>query len=360
MSGRLTISLSAIVQNYQTLAAGIGAAAGTVAAAKAGVAGVVKANAYGLGLQEVSQALYKAGCRDYFVASASEAVLLRRSLGGVNIFVFHGATLNTLQELLDAEATPVLNTQAQIECWNSTGKPAALHIDTGMQRLGLSVNQVSAATANLQFEPVLIMSHFARADEQDPDVTQQQTQQFEKATIELRRRYPTARLSFSNSAATLAGGVGDDLCRPGIALYGGNPYTQADNPMQPVVTLEGQVLQIREVAKATAVGYGGSFVTCRTTRIASIGVGYADGLPRLLSNTGNVVLRGQRCPIVGRVSMDMIQVDVTDVDAVVEGDWAELMGVNIFVDEVARQAQTIGYEVLTGLDAARRLRRVYT
>lgn len=358
MSGRLTISLNAIVENYEILCTAVGM--GTAVGTKVGVAGVVKANAYGLGLEQVSAALYKAGCRDYFVASALEAVLLRRLLGGVNIFVFNGVTINTLQELLDAQATPVLNTQAQIECWNSTGKPAALHIDTGMQRLGLSVNRVSAATANLQFEPVLLMSHFACADEQDPAVAQHQTQQFEKATIELRRRYPAARLSFSNSAATLAGGVGDDLYRPGIALYGGNPYAQASNPMQPVVTLEGQVMQIREVAEGTAVGYGGSFVTCRTTRIASIGVGYADGLPRLLSNTGNAVLRGQRCPIIGRVSMDMIQVDVTDVDAVVEGDWAELIGGNIFVDEVARQAQTISYEVLTGLDAARRLQRVYT
>jgi alanine racemase len=359
MSGRLTISLAAIVQNYQTLRAGI-ESAGVGASEATGIAGVVKANAYGLGLEQVSEALYIAGCRSYFVATASEAVQLRCLLDDVNIFVFNGVTPSTLEELLDSRITPVLNTQTQIECWNPTGKPGAIHIDTGMERLGLGVSQVRAATANLQFEPVLLLSHFARADEQDPDVAQRQTQAFETATTELRRRYPTVRLSFSNSAATLAGGVGDDLCRPGIALYGGNPYVHADNPMQPTVTLEGQVLQIREVAEGTAVGYGGSFVTSRTTRIASIGVGYADGVPRLLSNNGNAVLRGQRCPIVGRVSMDMVQVDVTDVEGIVEGSWAELVGDGIGIDEVAEQAQTIGYEVLTGLDAARRLERVYT
>lgn len=345
----LTVSLAAIGANYETVSSHAGCDA----------AAVVKADAYGLGVAAVAPYLLAQGCREFFVATADEAQRLRGLCAEATIYVLEGVRPATLQVLCDSKAIPVLNTAAQIDLWQSVGQAAALHIDTGMQRLGLPPD-TAMALGHLGFEVVLLVTHFACADAQDPDQALAQVQEFEQSSLGLRRAFPQARLSCSNSAASLAGGVGEHLVRAGVAMYGGNPFSGVANPMLPVVALRGPVLQVREVAAGVAVGYGASFITARATRLATVGIGYADGLPRLLSNAGQACIGDERVPIVGRISMDMVQLDVTDLSGgVVEGDEAELIGPQITVEDVAQQAQTLGYEVLTGLDAARRLERHY-
>lgn len=350
MSGRLSISLTALAANYKHLQQACGAK----------VAGVVKANAYGLGLQQVAQKLVSVGCSDFFVATLNEGLALRKSLPGVCIYVLEGVRPETLAPMLEMNLTPVLNSHTQVRCWAGSDAAAALHIDTGMQRLGLPLDDVAGIAADINFDISLLMSHFARADEQDPTAVQQQEQRFESAMLKLKGRFADATVSMSNSAAALSGGLGDGLVRGGIALYGGNPFSDAPNPMQPVVRLEGQILQLREVPAGTPVGYGGSFTASKPTRLATVGVGYADGLPRLLSNCGRAFVADAYCPIVGRVSMDMLHLDVSETPQVQEGDWAELVGSAVGLDEVAGHAQTLSYEVLTQLNAARRLEQIYT
>lgn len=350
MSGRLTISLAALAANYRYLSESCGSR----------VAGVVKANAYGLGLEPVARELARQHCAEFFVATISEGVVLRDILPTHIIFVLEGADESTRETCLTHQLIPVLNSIEQITCWQGSGQPAALHIDSGMQRLGLAAQDVSEALTLIDFELIHIMSHFARADEQDPALAQVQVQQFEQASRPFRQCFPAAEISMSNSAAACAGGVGEDVVRGGIALYGGNPFSGVDNPMQPVVRLEGRILQLRDAPAGSAVGYGGAFVCPQDLRLATVGIGYADGVPRLLSDRGEVLVGKQRCPIVGRVSMDMLHVDVTALPAVQSGQWVEVMGATIGVDEVAAHATTLGYEILTGLDGARRLERVYS
>jgi len=335
LTSRLRIDLGALAANYRLFRRATADA----------VAGVVKADGYGLGAGRVAGALWQAGCRDYFVASAAEGRDLRGAVPEARIFVFEGALADSAAVLIDDELIPVLNHPAQAELWRRAGgaRPAAVHVDTGMHRLGFPVSVTVDELGGL--DVVLLVTHLACADDPGHPMNQRQLAAFAAVS----QRLPGVPVSIGNSAGTLAGApFAGDLARPGIGLYGGNPYVQAESPMQPVVTLEGQVLQVRQVAAGDSIGYGASFTAAEPMEVAVVGLGYGDGLPRLLSNRGMAALLGQRRPIVGRVSMDLTAVDVTGLGAQT-GDWVEFIGAAVTVDEVAAWAQTIPYEVLTGL-----------
>ena len=339
MSGRVRISLAALAANYERLCR---KASGRVGA-------VVKADAYGLGVAHVAPKLQSLGCSTFFVATSAEGAALRQVLPDVRIYVFEGVNPQTCDTMVQASLTPVLNTPAQVETWSPIGRPAALHIDTGMQRLGFSyVDGPNKGVPDTPFNVDLMISHFARADEPTHPSVAEQLYRAQAAYAVLSKKHPKAQLSLCNSAGLLESRGPEDIGRAGIALYGGNPFDELPNPMTSVVTLEARVIQLRDVPAGVPVGYGGTFVTEHPTRLAVVGVGYADGYPRGLSNSANVYVAGRRCPVVGRVSMDLTVVDVTTAD-VAEGDWVELMGPHIGVDEIAAAMNTISYEILTGL-----------
>ena len=338
MTGRLTISLTALAANYNALCR----------LAQGDVAAVVKADGYGLGAVRIARHLLSAGCREFFVASCAEGAALREALGAGVIYVLEGALPETVEELLQSELIPVLNTPAQIEIWSQTGAACAVHVDTGMQRIGLPWADAVQALADTSLKLDLLISHFARADEPDSAENREQMARIQPVFEALRTRYPELRLSLNNSAALSRGLGAEHLGRAGIGLYGGNPFHSGRSTQCPVARLEGRILQVRDVAAGQAVGYGGRFVPAKPGRLATVGIGYADGVPRLLSDRGRVFIAGEYRPIVGRISMDMIHVDIGELPAA-EGDWVEVMGANVSVDEVAEHAQTIAYEVLTGL-----------
>jgi alanine racemase len=344
LSARLRIDLSALGANYATFQRH----------AAPGVAGaVVKADAYGLGLSPVSRALWQGGCRDFFVASAEEGMGLRAELPDAAIYVFEGALPGTMADLCAGGLIPVLNHTAQADLWRTSGggRPAAVHVDTGMHRLGFDHDVRASAFRGIRV--CLLVTHLACADEPEHPLTVLQLQRLSRVRDEL----PGVPVSIGNSAAVLQGPqFAGDLCRPGVGLYGGNPYLRESSPVRPVVTLEAPILQIRQVVPGDSVGYGATFSATAAMELAIVGAGYGDGVPRLLSNRGEVAWRGQRCAIVGRVSMDLTTVDVTGCGAQV-GDWVEIFGTTVLVDEVAAWAQTIPYEILTGL--GQRPRRVY-
>jgi alanine racemase len=239
------------------------------------------------------------------------------------------------------------------------GLPAALHIDTGMTRLGLDGHDVATLKERAAFarlEIACAVTHFACADERDHPLTEKQLARFEELSAQL----PGAPTSIGNSAAVFLGArYCGDLARPGIALYGGNPFSEGKSPVEPVASLLGRVLQIRELHEAASVGYGATYEARKGMRIATVGVGYADGYPRAMGNRGEVSFKGKRLPVVGRVSMDLLTIDVSSVGAtdIGVGDYVELFGTEVPVDEVALACDTIDYEILTGLGD--RLERVY-
>ena len=327
---RLTIDLDALAANYRRLRD-----VGTE-----GAAAVVKANAYGLGVAPVARRLAEEGCRQFFVATEAEGRELRRVLPDTetfDIFVFSGV-------VHDQGLIPVVNHAGQI----GPG-PVALHVDTGMHRLGF--DEFDAARIPADVEVRLLVTHLACADTPEHPLNGEQLARFQAVAA----RFPGVPASMANSAAMLTGVAG--IGRPGIGLYGGNPYATRDNPMRCVATLEGEILQVRNVPAGVSLGYGGTHVTARDTVIAVIGIGYADGVPRALSNRGWVALERIRAPIVGRVSMDLTLVDVTDLPPVQPGDWMEFFGHNVGIDEVAGWAGTISYEILTGVGD--RVSRIY-
>jgi alanine racemase len=350
MTGRLRIDLGALTANYALF---------RTAARPGRAAAVVKADGYGIGAPAVARALWSAGCRDFFVASAAEGARLREGLPDATIFVFEGALEDTASILVHHRLRPVLNHRAQLETWrrHGGGGVAAVHVDTGMHRLGFTPD---VAAAEFHGVPIcLLITHLACADEPDHPLNALQMERLRQ----VRRRFPGVPVSVGNSAGVLAGrrlaGAGEpieDLGRPGIGLYGGNPFAHGPSPVRPVVTLEGRILQLRSVAPGESVGYGAAFTATHPMAVAIVGVGYADGLPRLLSDRGEAALDGRRCRIVGRVSMDLTTIDVTGATARI-GDWVELFGNNVLVDEVAAWAQTVPYEILTRLGP--RLAREY-
>lgn len=348
--GLLTIDLNALVANYRTIAARV---------APARAAGVVKADGYGLGARHVADALYDAGCRDFFVALAAEASALRPTLpADVRLFVLNGIAPGEEVPLIAAEAIPVLNAPADIARWSAaarmTGRrlPAAVQVDSGMSRLGLTPDEVAAIAVDAALldgiEVVLVMSHLACGDEPDSTANAAQRARFE----ELAAMLPDAPRSLANSGGSFLGaGFHGDLVRPGIALYGGTPQVTGEQIMRPVVALDARIAQVRTVPAGTGVGYGLTSVADHDRRIATLSYGYADGWPRMLSNRGAAYVAGVRAPIAGRVSMDSICVDVTDVppDVLARTAHAELIGPHQTIDRVAADAGTIAYEILTGL-----------
>jgi alanine racemase len=349
-SGTLRIDLDALARNYALL---------RTCAAPAECAAVVKADAYGLGVAPVIQRLLREGCRQFFVATLAEAREARALAPDAEIAVFEGAVDGAPDALAALRVRPVLNSLEQVTRWRGRGR-ALLHIDTGMNRLGLSAADVAELAREGErlrgIELDYVMTHLACADEPEHPQNRAQLEAFDA----LRRQLPAARTSIGNSAGTLLDAAyRGDLVRPGIALYGGNPFSDRANPMEPVVTLVGRILQIREIGQPQPVGYGATYLAAPPARLAVVGVGYADGYSRSLGNRAAAAIGGERVPVVGRVSMDLICVDVGNLprEAVGVGGEVELIGPTVSVNEVAEAAGTISYEILTGL--GRRLAREY-
>jgi len=352
-AARLTVRLGAIVANYRTYCRMTGPCA---------VAAVVKADAYGMGAAAVAPALAGAGCDTFFVARLAEGVALRGILPQARIIVLDGAQADAVPALLTHRLIPALNSLSDIAAWSAaanaarTTLDAVIHVDTGMNRLGLAADELAIlsgqSAARLSgLNIVLVMSHLACGDEASP-MNAQQLSRFKQALAML----PPAPASLAASHGAFLGmEYHFDLVRPGVALYGANPQNTAQNLMQPVAILTGKVLQIRGIDTGDSVGYAATFRAKRPTMLATVALGYADGIPRTLSNTGAAAIAGGRAPIVGRVSMDLITLDVTGID-VAPGDEAELLGDTVSLSEVAAAAGTNEYEILTRL---RRMPRVY-
>jgi alanine racemase len=364
--GLLTIDLAALAANWRTLRDRAGGAE---------CSAVVKADAYGLGIEEAVPALFNAGCRTFFVAHLSEAIRARAATPQAKIYVLNGLLPGTAGTYAQHGLRPVLGSQDEIAEWagfcraQSLKLPAAIHVDTGMNRLGLSVAEGLALRDDARrddFEPALLMSHLVSAEEPENPINIRQIEAF--AT--LRQALPGMRASLANSSGIfLPQKPHYDLVRPGIALYGGNPTPAYLNPMQPVVELLGRIVQIRTVREGDTVGYNAQWTARGERRLAVISVGYADGYIRAAGATdakrrdgvlaGEAIVAGRRCPFAGRVSMDLIIVDIGEVPdgAVKRGDSVTLIGGELTVDEVGRRAGTISYEILTSL--GRRYARAY-
>ena len=326
------------------------------AASGAQVAAVVKADAYGVGLAGALPAL---SCDSYFVARLEEAIALRALAPRARIFVLDGATGDTAPALIAHRLVPVLGSLAQIACWQQAGGgDAALHVDTGMNRLGLPPQELSVLAAEAKtrlagIKPLLVMSHLACADDPGAAMNATQLARFRAALAML----PAMPASLAASSGIFLGpDYHFDLVRPGIGLYGGNPHPGRANPMQPVVRLAAPILQLRPIAPGESVGYGATFVAARPMTIATIALGYADGVLRAASPGASAMVQGRPAPFVGRVSMDLVTLDVTGLDVAV-GDDVELFGPALPLDEAATAWGTISYELLTGL--SRRIPRVY-
>ncbi|MFK0330346.1 alanine racemase [Rhizobium sp. NPDC090275] len=356
---RLTVDLAALTDNWRDMARRSG---------KARAAAVVKADAYGTGMEDAGEALYLAGARDFFVATVDEGVTLRLYAPDARIFVLAGIWPGTERRFFENDLVPVVSSEEQLAFWMAVlaeygDYPCALHVDTGFNRLGLDMDDAIALADDVSrpasFAPVLVMSHLACGDDPSSAMNRQQLESFRKVSA----AYEGIDSSLSASAGIFLGSdYHFDLTRPGIALYGGEAVSGMANPMRPVVTAEARVIQVRDVKAGQGVGYGRALELTRDSRLAIASVGYADGYLRSQSS-GGVPLRqvtpqgghgfiaGRRVPIAGRVTMDLTIFDITDLPAkaVNAGDYVELFGKNIAVDDVARAAGTIGYEVLTSM-----------
>ncbi|MEI6560048.1 MAG: alanine racemase [Rhodospirillaceae bacterium] len=353
----LTVSLGAVVANWRALGSRLD---------RAECAAVVKADAYGLGAARVAPALAAAGCSTFFVALLDEGAALRPLLPGATIIALSGLLPGAEADHAGLAIVPVLNSLGDIARWQDyarqTGEaqPAWIHLDTGMNRLGLCAGEaVTLAAEPERLDGIRVlgwMSHLACADQRFHPASSAQLGRFHQHLA----RLPKARRSLANSSGLCRGRAFHlDLVRPGAALYGINPTPETDNPQQPVIQFAARVLQVRPVDTGMTVGYGAGHDVVRRGRVATIAAGYADGWLRSLGNRGRVYFGGRPAPVVGRISMDLITVDVTDLpEALVRpGDWAELIGPHHTVDQVAAEAGTIGYDVLTGL--SRRCHRVW-
>lgn len=350
----LDIDLGAIVANWRLLAA---------RAAPAACAAVVKANGYGLGAVEVARALAAAGCGRFYVATLDEGIALRAALGPEpEIAVFNGPLLGSAPEFVAARLAPVLNDPGQIAAWEDvadrSGKPAAMiHVDTGLNRLGLSLAEFDALAERLRGPGYsMLISHLACAETPGHALNAQQRDRFRAA----RQRLPGLRAGLAASSGIFLGpDYHFDEVRPGTALYGVNPCPGGPNPMRPVVRLSARIVQLRKIDRGESVGYGAAHVMDGPGILATAAIGYADGWPRSLSHRGCGWLAGKRVPLLGRVSMDLATFDVSAVNsaALQPGAMIELLGDHYGVDDVAADAGTIGYEILTALGS--RYHRIY-
>jgi alanine racemase len=359
--GVLTIDLAAMVGNWRDLAA---------RAAPAECAAVVKADGYGCGIAPVAQALAKSGCRTFFVAELTEAHNVRKVAPGTDIYVLNGLWPGAGPAFADANLRPVIGSLAELDEWHQFCSGAgwrggaALHVDTGMNRLGITPEEAAEVAAREQpnVNIGLLMSHFACAEEPSHPLNAKQMAEFR----DVRALFPKIPGSLANSSGIFLGpDAHHDLVRPGVALYGANPTPGHMNLMRAVVRLDGRIVQVRDVPLGETVGYGATWTVQRPTRLAIVALGYADGFLRAASASDTKpgaegIVAGRRCPLAGRISMDLLALDVTDLpeDVPRRGDFATLLGDDIGVDDLASHASTIAYEVLTSL--GRRYRRVYT
>ena len=356
---RLTVDLGALVENWRDLARRSG---------KARTSAVVKADAYGLGIEDVGETLYAAGARDFFVATADEGATLRLYAPEARIFVLSGIWPGMERRFFENDLVPVIASEEQLTFWMSVlsdygDYPCALQVDTGFNRLGLPMDDAIALADDVSrpasFAPVLVMSHLACGDDPSNAMNGQQLEAFRKVSA----AFEGIEASLANSAGIFLGAdYHFDLTRPGIATYGGEAVPGMANPMRPVATAEARIIQTRSVKAGETVGYGRALQLTRDSRLAIVSAGYADGYMRSQSSAG-VPLRqtgiagghgfiaGHKVPVAGRITMDLTIFDVTDLpeNLARAGDYVELFGKNILVDEAAKAAGTIGYEMLTSM-----------
>ncbi len=365
---RITIDLNAMAKNWQKFAE---------LAPKSETGAVVKANAYGLGLEQVAPALWKAGCRTFFVALVQEGINVRQLLPEARIFILGGLFPDAASACIEHDLIPLLGSHPEIETWHGATKgqtsvaPCGIQTDTGMNRLGFSFEEAMTLLAdpvptkalNLQ----LIMSHIACGDEPDDPLNALQLERFKQ----IRDLVPSVPASLANSAGIQ---MGDDyhfdLNRAGTSLYGVRAVNTVENPSLTVVTLEGRIVQTRQIKRGDTIGYGATQTVARDTKVAIVSCGYADGFHRAASGSGvgmryvepgaSGFVAGKKVPILGRVSMDLTAFDITDVGEteVMANPWIEMFGDNIEIDDVAKSCGTIGYELLVSL--GNRAARNYT
>ncbi len=359
----LTIDLAAVQANWRLI---------RNSAHGARTAGVVKAGGYGCDAIHVARALKAAGCDLLFVASADEGRALRQDpqLDDIEVCVFYGCMKGDELDFKNNRLTPVHNSLDDYERWKPfwpgepDPAPFALHIDTGMNRLGMSANDAATIAADPDFKSapiVFAMSHLASANSPQSLQNDEQRKAFAAAASGLKTVHPGLPLSLANSAGVF---LGADYCldivRPGIALYGGQPISARQLPLEPVVHLHAPILQVHHVGAGETVGYGGTHTTARKSRIATLPLGYADGILRAASNQGSGFINGVKVPMVGRISMDLTTVDITDVPEIdaQPGSYVEILGKNVTIDQLGAASGSFGYEILTGLGNRYRWRHI--
>jgi alanine racemase len=359
--GLLTIDLAALEANWRALSG---------RAMPSECAAVIKADGYGCGIEPVAAMLTKAGCKTFFVADLAEARRVRTVAAQPAVYVLNGLMPGTTQTYAQLNARPVIGSLVELAEWDAFVSSsqwrggAALHVDTGMNRLGILAGEAAALAPRIRSENhgiTLLMSHLACAEQPEHPANDRQIRLFR----EVRTLYRGIPSSLANSSGIFLGSAAHcDMVRPGVALYGVNPIPGRSNPMRSVVELRAHILQIRNVQRGETVGYDAQWTAKRASRIAVVAVGYADGYLRAASASndspgGNAIVAGKRCPLAGRVSMDLLAIDITDLpdSTARRGELATLIGDEITIDDVAKSADTIGYEVLTNL--GRRYHRIY-
>lgn len=329
---RLNCSRGALAANWQTLDAMSGAASCGAA---------VKANGYGLGAEEVVKTLLKAGCRNFFVATWAEAREIEAFAEDAQITVLNGVLPDDMAVATSLRAKPMLNSARQIELWRQTGLPCDVMINSGMNRLGINPAEACA----LDWSGIAVdtlASHLASADENSPQ-NQSQLEAFRTVFGQI----PHQRKSLANSAGIALGAdYAFDLTRPGLSLYGGVPRDELSAHIQPVGQIEAQILQTRTLQPGDQVGYNATFTATRAMTVAIISVGYADGYLRGFSGKGIFHHDGQSLPVVGRVSMDLVALDISGNAGLGEGDWLSLP---LDLPVLSAQSGLSQYEVLTTL-----------
>lgn len=336
----LTIDLGKVRDNYNYLKS----------LSSADIGPIVKANAYGLGVAEVSSALYDEGCRIFFITHLQEGIELRIAMQPKDpaIYVLNGPFFGEEEEFVRNNLTPVLNSLDQSQRWqkyaHKLGRklPCVIHADSGINRFGMSYDELLLTSQMREFEVLCLMSHLACADIRDHELNSHQLECFKS----YQHLLPNAKYSLANSSGIFLGKEFHfDLLRPGIALYGINPTIDKPNPMKNPVTLTSRIIQIRDMKDRGYVGYGATHESAKGAKIATVPLGYADGFLRYLSNRGAFYINGARAPIVGRVSMDLINIDVSNIECSL-GSEVEIIGKNVHPDDIATLADTIANEIL--------------
>jgi alanine racemase len=361
LGGQLSIDLGALARNWRALDK---VSAGALTAA------VVKADAYGTGIEMSAKALHAAGARFFFVATPDEGMAVRAALPDAHIFVLYGLYPGAANLYIRQNLMPVIGSMSMLEEWlakcveRNEAYPAGFHFDTGINRLGFRLSEAALVRERIEqlgYAPQMVMSHLACADQPSHEKNRTQLALFGSVMAQ----FPGIPASLANSAGLMTGrDYHFQMVRPGIALYGGRAVNGRRNPMQPVVTLHVPILQVTEGRTGETVGYGAAYTLNRNSKLAVLGYGYADGFFRTMSGTNTrpgakVFIRGKLCPVVGRISMDLTVVDVTELgsDLPMPGEGAEVLGQHVSIDDQGDAGGTIGYEFLTSLKG--RYSRIY-